>query len=327
MTSLIVVAVVLGAGAVITIIGTRLIERAHRPCGRFIDVGGLRQHVVELGQNAATQRAAPPIVLLHGAGANLEDMRLALAERLGAGGRRLILIDRPGFGFSARKRRESRSPTYQAAVLGQVLDRLGVDRAIIVGHSWGGVMALTFALDFPHRAAGLVLIAAPTHPRVRSLSMINSLLATPIGWLFARTLALPFGAILVGPGCRTAFLPQPLPPHYVRRSATMLVLRPPSLLANWADVGVIDAFLGRQAGRYGELSAPVVALNGDHDPLVRPEHHALKLAAATPMVKAEVLPGFGHMLHHAAADRVVAAVQEVAERLGERQVATRKVAN
>jgi pimeloyl-ACP methyl ester carboxylesterase len=328
MTSLIVVVVVLGGGAVVTLIGTHLIERAHLPRGRFIDVGGLRQHVVELGPNSATHGTPPPIVLLHGAGANLEDMRLALADRLGAGGRRLILVDRPGFGFSARKGREGRSPAYQAAMLGEVLDRLGVDRAIIVGHSWGGAMALTFALDFPQRVAGLVLIAAPTHPGVWTLSMINSLLATPIGWLFARTLALPFGAILVGPGCRSAFLPQPLPPHYVKRSATMLVLRPPTLLANWADIGVIDAFLAQQAGRYGELSAPVVALNGDSDPLVRPEHHALKLAAATPMVKAEVLPGFGHMLHHAAADRVAAAVQQVAVRLGEgeRQTAIRKAA-
>ncbi|MGB6652194.1 MAG: alpha/beta hydrolase, partial [Xanthobacteraceae bacterium] len=58
---------ILAAGAVITFIGARLIERVHSPRGRFVEAGGLRQHVLELGTDAGT-----PIVLLHGAGCNLE---------------------------------------------------------------------------------------------------------------------------------------------------------------------------------------------------------------------------------------------------------------
>lgn len=53
-------------------------------------------------------------------------------------------------------------------------------------------------------------------------------------------------------------------------------------------------------------------LVGDRDPLVPPARHGDKLVAAAPRVKLVVLPGFGHMLHHAAADRVVAAVEELA---------------
>jgi len=315
MTTLIVIAVVLGAGAAITFVGARLIERAHRPPGRFIDVGGQRQHVIEIGGEGATADA-PPVVLLHGAGSNLKDMQLALGKRLGAR-HRLILVDRPGFGFSARKPRHGSSPEYQAAVLRDVLDRLGVDRAIVVGHSWGGSMALTFALDFPERVAGLVLIAAPTHPGLWGMAKLNALLATPFGWLFAHTLALPFGSILIWPGSRTAFLPQRIPERYVKLTAAMLVLRPATLLANWADVGVLDAFLAQQAGRYGALTAPTVALAGDRDPLVPVEGHAMKLAAMTPAVRVEILPGFGHMLHHAAADRVAAAVEDVIGRFRE----------
>lgn len=309
MTTLAVVVALLGAGAVITLIGTRLIERAHLPRGRFIDVGGFRQHVIEMGRSSDSQDA-PPVVLLHGAGANLQDMCLALGERLAAR-HRVILVDRPGFGFSVRKAREASSPAYQAVVLREVLDRLGVDRAIIVGHSWGGTLALTFALDYPQRVAGLVLIAAPTHPGLWPITKLSALLATPIGWLFAHTLALPFGAILIGPGSRTAFLPQPLPHHYVKRTAAMLALRPATLLANWADVGGLEAFLARQAERYRDLAAPTIALTGDRDLLVPAERHAMKLAAAVPIAKVEVLPGFGHMLHHDAADRVAAAVEEV----------------
>jgi pimeloyl-ACP methyl ester carboxylesterase len=263
--------------------------------------------VIELGSGTP---GTPPVVLLHGAGANLQDMNLALGERL-AVRHRVILVDRPGFGFSARMKGGS-SPAYQAGVIREVLDRLGIDRAIIVGHSWGGTLALTFALDFPQRAAGLVLIAPATHSGVWSLSAINKVLSTPLGWLFAYTLALPFGAMLIRPGSRFAFRPQGFPRRYVKRSAAMLALRPRALLNNWADVGCLEAALAEQAQRYGALNTPTIVLNGDRDPLVPPANHALKLAAAAPCVKVTVLPGFGHMLHHDAADRVAAAVDEMA---------------
>jgi len=310
MTAVAIVIAIFGAGAIITFVGARLIERRHLPRGRFIDVGGFHQHVVELTSGTANTNGFP-VVLLHGAGSNLQDMELALGEHL-AGRHRVILVDRPGLGFSARKIGEGESPAFQAAVLRGVLDQLAVDRAIVVGHSWGGTLALAFALDFPQRAAGLVLVAAPTHPGVWRMNWLNKLLAGPLGWLFARTLALPFGAVLIGPGSRTAFQPQSFPQNYVKRSASMLVLRPQSLMANWADVGILESFLEQQAERYSLLAAPTIALTGDRDRLVPPSSHAEKLAVAAPHVRVVVLPGFGHMLHHAAADRVAAAVDEIA---------------
>ena len=310
-TTLAIIVAVLCAGAVITFIGTRLIERAHRPRGRFIDIGGFPQHVVEV--EARDAQDALPGVVLHGAGANLEDMHLALGEHLA--GRRVIFVDRPGLGFSARRAEEGASPAYQAAVLRDVLDRLGVERAIVVGHSWSGALALTFALDFPARTAGLVLVAPATHPGVWRMNKLNALLAGPVGWLFARTLAFPFGAILMWPGSRTAFLPQTIPDRYVRRSAAMLVLRPPTLMANWADVGFLETFLEHQVERYAALTAPTIVLAGDSDPFAPAARHGEKLAAAAPGVKLVVLHGFGHMLHHAAADRVAEAVDELAGEL------------
>ena len=309
MTTLVIIVAVLGAGAVITLIGTRLIERAHRPRGRFIDAGGSPQHVIEVG--ASTAPDAPPVVVLHGAGANLEDMYLALAGPL-AGRHRVIFVDRPGQGFSSRKAGQGRTPSDQAAVLRELFDALGVRRAIVVGHSWGGTLALAFALDYPARVAGLVLVAPPTHPGLWRLSWLNKLLAGPLGWLFACTLAFPVGTPLIWPGSRAAFQPQTMPEGYVRNSAATLVMRPKTLMANWADVGCLEAFLEQQAERYGSLAAPTIFLVGDRDPLVPPARHGEKLVAAAPRVKLVVLPGFGHMLHHAAADRVVAAVEELA---------------
>ena len=100
MHALTVVAAFLGGGAAVTFIGAKLIELAHPPCGRFLKIGGLRQHVVELGEGAGVVNA--PAIVLHGAGCNLEDMRLALGERLAAR-HRVILLDRPGLGWSERK--------------------------------------------------------------------------------------------------------------------------------------------------------------------------------------------------------------------------------
>lgn len=309
MTALIIIVGVFCAGAVITFVGTRLIERAHRPRGRFVDVGGLPQHVVEIGPQGVERATA--VVVVHGASANLEDMHLALGEGFG-GRRRVIYVDRPGLGFSARPATQGASPADQAAVLRDILDQLGIERAILVGHSWGGTLALTFALDCPERTAGLVLIAPVTHPGVWRRSRYSAALAGPLGWLYARTFAFPLGAMLMWPGSLAAFLPQTMPAHYVRRSAAMLVLRPRSLMANWADVGSLETFLARQAERYATLSVPTIVLAGGSDSLVPAERQCERLAAVAPNVKIFLLAGFGHMLHHAAAARVVEAVEEMA---------------
>ncbi len=309
LTAVIIVVAIFGAGALITFVGTYLIERAHRPRGRFVAVAGVRQHVVDTGAHGNSH--APPVVMLHGASANLEDMHLALSERFG-GRRRVIYVDRPGLGFSARPAREGASPAFQATVLRDILDQLGIERAVLVGHSWGGALALTFALDFPERTAGLVLIAPVTHPGVWQRTTYSSVLAGPIGWLYSRTLAFPLGAMLISPGSRAAFLPQTMPEQYVRRTAAMLVLRPKSLMANWADVGCLETFLDRQAERYTTLTAPTIVLAGDADSLVPPQHQCQRLAAVAANVKIILLPGFGHMLHHALADHVVQAVEEIA---------------
>ena len=268
---------ILAAGAVITFIGTRLIERAHPPRGRFVDVGGLRQHVVELGADAGL-----PIVLVHGAGCNLEDMRLALGERLAAR-HRVILVDRAGLGWSERQGRRGSSPAYQAAILRDVLDRLGIERAVVVGHSWGGALATTFALDHPERVAGLVLLAPPLYPFPRSMTWLYALFATPIfGWLYARTLALPLGAPFIGIGLGSAFLPQLPPRRYVKRTAALLLLRPATFLANARDVADLRAFHAKEAGRYATLAVPTVIMTGDRDMVVAPRRHALAFAATAP---------------------------------------------
>jgi pimeloyl-ACP methyl ester carboxylesterase len=298
-------------GAVVTQIVKILLDRLHPPHGRFLDIAGLRQHVVDLGKPAGTSEHAPPIVLLHGAACNLEDMR-PLGERLNSR-HRVIMVDRPGLGWSERAGPQGNSPAYQAAILGGVLDRLAVDRAIVVGHSWGGAMATAFALDHPQRVAGLVVMASPTHPRLRRMTWFYMAAATPYaGWLFAQTLALPFGALFIGLGIRSAFLPQTPPRAYMRRTGPMLMLRPATFLANARDIAGLRSFLKAQVPRYGTLAVPTAVITGDRDLVVTPRRHAIPFAAAAPGARLEVWPGFGHMLHHAAADRIAEVIEDIA---------------
>jgi pimeloyl-ACP methyl ester carboxylesterase len=304
-----VIAVVLALGALVTAIGSWLIGRAHPPRGRFIKVRRLRQHVVELGTGPAN---APPIVLIHGAGCNLEDMQLALGERLAARNR-VILVDRPGMGWSKRKTRAGSSPQYQAAILRDVLDRLAVEQAIIVGHSWGGALAARFALDHPDRTAALALLAPPLYPFSRNMTWLYALFATPIlGWIYARTLALPLGLPFLGLAMGSAFLPQLPPRDYLKRTGAFLLLRPSTFLANARDMAELAGNLEPQVARYPGLRMPALVMSGNMDLIVAPQRHAAAFAAAVPHAKLVILPGIGHMLHHVAAERVLAEIEGLA---------------
>ncbi|MBO0717813.1 MAG: alpha/beta hydrolase [Rhizobiales bacterium] len=309
MHTLIVIAVVLALGALVTAIGSWLIGRAHPPRGRFINVRRLRQHVVELGTAAGD---TPPIVLIHGAGVNLEDMRLALGERLAAR-HRVILIDRPGLGWSKRRGRDGSALQVQAAMLREVLDQLGVARAMIVGHSWGGAVATSFALDYPDRTAALILLASPFYPHAHPMLSLYALFATPIiGWIYARTLALPLSLPFVGLALGSAFLPQLPPRDYRKRSAALLLLRPSTFLANARDMADLKRNLEPQPARYPGLAMPTLVMAGTADFVVGPQLHAVRFAAAVPHAKLVILPGIGHMLHHASTERVVAEIEGVA---------------
>jgi pimeloyl-ACP methyl ester carboxylesterase len=309
MHTLVVIAVVLALGALLTAIGSWLIARAHPPRGRFIKVRRMRQHVVELGTAAGD---APPIVLIHGAGVNLEDMRLSLGEQLAAR-HCVILIDRPGLGWSRRRGRDGSAPHVQAAILREVLDQLGIARAIIAGHSWGGAVAASFALDYPDRTAALILLASPFYPHTHPMLSLYALFATPIiGWIYARTLALPLSLPFAGLALGSAFLPQLPPRDYRKRSAALLLLRPSTFLANARDMADLKRNLEPQPPRYGGLSVPTLVMSGASDFVVAPALHAVPFAAAVPRAKLVILPGIGHMLHHAAAERVLAEIEELA---------------
>ncbi|MCP4621070.1 MAG: alpha/beta fold hydrolase, partial [Bradyrhizobium sp.] len=191
--------------ALVTWAGVVLVERAHPAQGKMVEVAGGSLHVVELGPSGAS-----PIVMLHGASSNLEAMR-PLAERL-AQTHRVILVDRPGHGWSTRANFSDSTPKPQARMIAQALRKLGVRPAIVVAHSWSGALALRVALDHPEQVAGLVMLAPVAYPWPGGVSQYNYAVTAPvIGPLLAHTITLPLGLLLAESGARDVFAPQAMP--------------------------------------------------------------------------------------------------------------------
>jgi len=305
MVAVIVVAA-LAVLALVTQVGVFLAERDHPAQGRMVEVAGGTLHILDIGQRDA---AGPPIVMLHGASSNLEVMRQPVGEWL-ARKHRVILIDRPGHGWSTRARLEDSTPEIQARMIEEALAKLGVSRAIFVVHSWAGALGARIALDYPQAVAGLVMLAPVAYPWPGDVARYNKLIATPvIGPLFAYTITLPLGLLLSEPGARSVFLPQTMPDGFVRNTATPLLLRPREFIANARDMVTLKASVAEQAPRYGEIKLPVTIITGDADTTVSTNIHSRPFAATASNVKLIVLPGVGHMIQQTVPDLVVAEVE------------------
>lgn len=299
----------LGAGGVLTMLEAARIEAAHPAAGFFIEVDGGRLHALEIAPPPGCEHRLP-IVLVHGASGNLNDLRLALGDRL-ARDRRVILVDRPGHGWSDRPGgAAAASPARQAALIMEALERIGVQRFYLLGHSLGGAVASAMALQWPERLAGLVLLAPVTHPWEGGIDWYNVILSTPVvGRVFAHTVAVPLSFLMLDGGVASVFAPQSAPADYVRRAAIRLLLRPDQFVANAQDIAALKAFVSTQVPRYAELGVPTVILSGTSDGTVAPSLHSQALAAAVPDARLIMLAGIGHMPHHTSTDRVVAAVE------------------
>ncbi len=280
-------------------------QRAYRGYGRLVEVDGAALHVVDIGPRHADN---PPIVLLHGASSNLEVMRRPLGDLL-ARDYRVILIDRPGHGWSTRLRLEDSTPAIQGRMINEALAKLGIERAVFVVHSWSGALGARMALDHPRRVAGLVMLAPVTHPWRGGVGRYNEIVSKPLlGPLLAHTITLPLGLLLTQSGARSVFLPQMMPNGFVKESATPLLLRPREFLANARDLVTLKAAVAEQVPRYGEIGVPVTVISGDADQTVSTHIHSRPFAATVPDSKLIVLPGVGHMVQHAVPELVVSEV-------------------
>jgi pimeloyl-ACP methyl ester carboxylesterase len=303
---LVVVAAALAILALITQAGVLALQRVYPGQGRIIEVAGARLNVVDIGPRDA---AGPPVVMIHGASSNLEVMRRPLGDML-AKDHRVILIDRPGHGWSTRTRNVDSTPAIQAGMIEEALEKLGIIRAIFVVHSWSGALGARMALDHPGRVAGLVMLAPVAYPWPGGVGWYNKLVTTPvIGPLLAYTITLPLGLFLTKPGARGVFLPQIMPDGFVSDTATPLLLRPRAFLANARDLVTLKAAVAEQAPRYADIKVPTVVISGEIDKTVSPNRHSRPFASAVPNAKLIVLSDVGHMVQHAAPGLVICEIE------------------
>jgi pimeloyl-ACP methyl ester carboxylesterase len=283
----------------------RRAERDHPPAGRLLDIDGVRLHAVERGEG-------PPVVLIHGNAVTHRDFEASgLIDRL-ARRHRVIAFDRPGYGHSSRPRDRLWTPTAQAKLLHAALARLGVDRAVVVGHSMGTMVALALALEHPDDVRRLVLLGGYYYPSARVDALLTAPVALPVlGDVLRYTVTAVSARLMLDRVTRAMFAPQEVPGHFLPMLSREMLVRPLQLRANAEDAAFMIGQAKANSARHCELRMPVAILAGDHDKVIDFEAHSERLHGDLPGSTLTVVHGAGHMVHHAAPDEIVAAVDRV----------------
>jgi len=280
--------------------------------GQLVEVEGGAIHYVEQGP-----RDAPPVVLIHGLSGQLQHFDYGVAEAL-AGEFRVISVDRPGCGYSRRDDPALADPGAQARMIDAALDRLGVGRAVIVGHSLGGAVALAMALDRPGWVGALALICPATQLQTETPEAFRGLLIRT-GWLrraVAHTVAVPLAAATARKVLEMVFRPDPVPENFIIRGGGALGLRPKAFITASEDILALQAAAPGLAARYGEdLKAPGGVLYGGADAILSPSAHGRTMQPHG--LTFEAVEGAGHMLPVSAPDACAAFIRRIAAQAGQ----------
>ena len=296
---------VIGAGLAAAYVAVRVktaaIERTHPPLGKFIEIDGVRLHYLERG-------TGPTIVLLHGNGVMADDFQFSgLLDRL-AKTNRVLAFDRPGFGYSTRPAGTTWTPEAQAGLLHRALQALQVERPIVVGHSWGTLVALAMALDHPADVRAIALLGGYYYPSMRVDAFVNALADLPVlGTLWRYTAAPLLGRMLWPAMSKHIFAPAPVPARFGQLPPWM-ALRPSQLQATAAENGLMVPAARRLARRYGELTMPVALVAGLGDKLISPKKNSARLHGDIAQSKLAMPDGAGHMLHYNKIEAIVDAI-------------------
>lgn len=299
-------AAAMAGAAVLNLRAAREAERRHPPRGRFVEVDGTRLHYVERGRGET-------LVLLHGNGATLEDFETSGLTDLAARRFRVIAFDRPGFGHSARPRGRLWTAREQAALIAEALRRLGAPPAVVLGHSWGASVAMEMALEHPEAVSGTVLASGYYYPTARIDALALSAPGLPgLGDVLRHTVSPPLARLLWPALMRKMFGPAPRSPAF-EASVKEMALRPSQLRASAVESGLlIPGASARGEDDHAALPPPLAIVVGADDRLVDARAQSERLHGAVPHSALHWVRGAGHMVHHAAPESVMAAVEEVA---------------
>ena len=303
-------AAALGAAVLYNRQKARAAERKTPPIGRFLDVDGVRLHYIERGEGE-------PIVLIHGNGTMIQDFTVSgLVDRL-ASRYRVIVFDRPGYGYSSRPR-QLWTPRAHAKLFQRALGQLGVEQAVVLGHSWGTLVAVALALECPSLVRSLVLASGYYYPTLRADTFLFSPPAVPvIGDAMRHTIS-PLVARAILPGLiKQMFAPAEVPERFERLFPKEMMLRPSQLRAAAEDAALMTPSVMELQHHYRELRMPVTIITGADDQIADVGRQSERLHRELPQSEFIALPGLGHMVHHLAPDAVASAVERAAQKLGE----------
>ena len=256
--------------------------------GRMVAAGDDHFHVVEQGEGK-------PLLLIHGLSAQLRSFAQEMVDEL-AKDHRVIRIDRPGSGYSPTLRSGSQHLAEQADAVAALIDALGLDRPVLVGHSLGGALALHIAERHPDKVAGLALIAPATQPVKDVPPVFRGLMVPPsLIPLVARTIAVPMGMATRDKVLAEVFKPEPVPANYLVDGGGALALRPGNVEAAAGDLQLARGDAEEMTASYGELDVPVAILYGRGDNLLDYRVHGEKTVSQIPGARLTLVEG-GHML-------------------------------
>ena len=287
-------------------------EAAHPPEGAFVEVEGRRIHYVEMGEG-------PPVVLIHGAFGSARDFTFDLAPRLSER-YRVIAFDRPGLGYSEGLytgpfAARAETPAEQARLLATAARQLGAERPVVVGHSFGGIVAMAWALD--HDPAAAVLLAGVALPWPGGLGWLYSVNGTVAGGgLVAPVLTALVPGRVIASGVRATFAPAAMPEGYAEHIGVYMPIRLPVFRSNARQVNWLRPEVVEMEKRYPGLDLPIEIVHGDGDDTVPIAVHSGPMAQRLPTVALDIVEGAGHMPHHSHPDRVIAAIDRAFVRAG-----------
>jgi pimeloyl-ACP methyl ester carboxylesterase len=296
----------LAVSALVVRYRTRRVEMENPPLGAFIEVDGVRLHYVERGEG-------PPLVLLHGDGTMMQDFDVSGLLDLAAQHYRVIVFDRPGYGYSERPRGRIWGPQEQAALLHRALQQLNIEQPVVLGHSWGTLVALAMALDYPADVRGLVLLSGYYYPTVRlDVPLVSGPAIPGIGDLMRYTISPLLGRLTWPLMRKRLFGPSEPPPRFAEFPVGMM-MRPSQLRASAAEALLMIPAVMALRHRYHELAVPLVIMAGTDDKYVKTDAQSERLHHALPNSELRLVPGAGHMVHHLAPQQVMQAIESAAQ--------------
>jgi pimeloyl-ACP methyl ester carboxylesterase len=303
----------LSALAVANYVMARRAEQRRPPNGAFVEVDGIRLHYTDRGRGS-------PVVLIHGNMVAGDDYDTSGVAEILLKNHRVIIFDRPGFGHSERPRGRIWTANKQADLLHKALEQLGVVRPVVVGHSWGAIVALAIAVRYEADTAGVVALSGYYYWTWRPDVLLVGIAALPVIGDILRYTVSPVMTWLTMPIVKRAlFSPRPVPERFEAEFSTAMAIRPSQIRATSEDGALMIPGALSLRGHYKDLTLPVVIMAGEGDKIVF-KRRAEQLRAAITGSVIYVIQGAGHMIHYQATGQVAEAVEAVFDESSRREI-------